>query len=138
MNRLSINSRWCGRLATSMLLGLALIQTNAQSTNDVTQASDRTPKRDLTDLGLEELTRIPVTILSRKAEPWWESAAALHVITQEDIQRSGATSIPEALRMAPGLDVARIDSSRWSISSRGFNDFFANKLLVMMDGRSVY
>lgn len=117
---------------------LSVIEASPQSTNEITSADSPQTEPELTDLDIGELMKIPVTTLSRRAEPWWESAAAIHVITQEDIQRSGATSIPEALRMAPGLNVARIDSSRWAISSRGFNDFFANKLLVLMDGRSVY
>lgn len=93
---------------------------------------------DLTNATLDELINIEVGTPSRVPQPVSQVAAAIHVITQEDIRRSGATTIAEALRMAPGLDVARIDSSRWAISSRGFNDFFANKLLVLMDGRSVY
>lgn len=92
----------------------------------------------LTDLDLTELMNVPITTVSRKAESAWKTAAAIHVITQEDIHRSGATTIPEALRLAPGLNVAQIDSRNWAVSSRGFNDFFANKLLVLMDGRSVY
>ena len=66
------------------------------------------------------------------------TAAAVSVLTHDDIRRSGATSIPEALRLVPGLDVARVDAHTWAISSRGFNDVFANKLLVMIDGRTVY
>jgi len=90
------------------------------------------------DLGLEDLLSMEVTSVSRKKQRLSEAAAAVFVITQEDIRRSGATSIPEALRMAPGLQVARIDSNKWAITSRGFNGRFANKLLVLMDGRSVY
>ncbi len=67
-----------------------------------------------------------------------DAAAAIFVITQEDIRRSGATSIPEALRLVPGLEVARIDENKWAIGSRGFNGRFDNKLLVLIDGRSVY
>jgi iron complex outermembrane receptor protein len=89
-------------------------------------------------LSLEELMNIEVTSVSKKPQKAWESAAAVFVITQEDIRRSGATSIAEALRMAPGIHVARITASKWAISSRGFNDRFANKLLVLVDGRSVY
>jgi iron complex outermembrane recepter protein len=96
------------------------------------------PSDDLTSLGLTELMNMEVRSASRTPQKLSQVAAAVHVITQEDIRRSGATTIAEALRMSPGLDVARIDSSRWAISSRGFNDFFANKLLVLMDGRSVY
>lgn len=94
--------------------------------------------RDLTSLSLEELLNVEVTSVSRKQERWFEAPAAVYVITQEDIRRSGATTIAEALRLAPGLDVARFDSNAWAISSRGFNGLFANKLLVLMDGRTVY
>lgn len=93
---------------------------------------------DLTKLSLEELLNIEVTSAAKKEQKLAEVAAAIYVITQEDIRRSGATSIPEALRMAPGLSVARIDSNKWSISARGFNGSFSNKLLVSIDGRSVY
>jgi iron complex outermembrane receptor protein len=79
-----------------------------------------------------------VTATSRRPQSVAESAAAVFVITQEDIRRSGVTSIPEALRMVPGVQVARIDANKWAISTRGFNGRFANKLLVMIDGRSVY
>lgn len=79
-----------------------------------------------------------VTLASRKPEKLSEATAAIYVITQEDIRRSGVTSIPEALRMVPGLQVARINANRWAVSSRGFNGTFANKLLVLIDGRSVY
>jgi len=81
---------------------------------------------------------IDITSVSKKPEKLSNAAAAIYVITQEDIRRSGVTSIPEALRMAPGVQVARIDSNKWAISARGFNDRFANKLLVLIDGRSVY
>jgi iron complex outermembrane receptor protein len=93
---------------------------------------------DLMALSLEELTRLEVTSASRKLEKVSESAAAVYVIHQEDIRRSGATSIPEALRLAPGLSVARIDGSTWAVACRGFNGRFLNKLLVLIDGRSVY
>ena len=76
--------------------------------------------------------------VAKHEEPVMQAAAAVYVLTQDDIHRSGATSIPEALRLVPGLDVARIDAHTWAISSRGFNDEFANKLLVLIDGRSVY
>ncbi|MCD4688357.1 MAG: TonB-dependent receptor plug domain-containing protein [Desulfuromonadaceae bacterium] len=93
---------------------------------------------DLMALSLDELTSLEVTSVSRKSQKLSEAAAAVFVITQHDIRRSGATSIPEALRLAPGLSVARIDSSKWAISRRGFNGRYANKLLVLIDGRSVY
>jgi iron complex outermembrane recepter protein len=93
---------------------------------------------DLTELSIEDLMRIEITSVSRKAQKVSDAAAAVFVITQDDIRRSGVTSIPEALRMAPGLEVARIDVNKWAVTSRGFNNFLANKLLVLMDGRSVY
>lgn len=93
---------------------------------------------DLLQLSLEELGRIHVTTVSRKEESLSLAAAAIHVITQEEIRRSGVTSLPEALRMAPGLDVARANARQWAISARGFNSVFADKLLVLMDGRTIY
>lgn len=93
---------------------------------------------DFTQFTLEELANYPVTSVSKSEEKLSTAAAAIHVITQEDIRRSGVTSIPEALRMAPGVQVGRVDAHTWAISARGFNDVFANKLLVLQDGRSVY
>lgn len=93
---------------------------------------------DIADWSLEKLIDTEVTIVSGNVQKLSKAAAAVHVISNEDIRRSGATTIADSLRMSPGLNVARIDSSRWAVSSRGFNDFFANKLLVLMDGRSVY
>ncbi len=90
------------------------------------------------DAPLEELLSVEVTSVAKKPQPVNEVAAAVFVITNEDIRRSGVTSIPEALRMAPGIQVARIDANKWAITSRGFNNQFANKLLVMIDGRTVY
>jgi iron complex outermembrane receptor protein len=92
----------------------------------------------LADLGIEELMNVSVTSVSKKAEPLADAASAISVITQEDLQRSGAKSIPEALRLVPGMDVAQLSASSWAISARGFQGEFANKLLVLMDGRSVY
>lgn len=102
----------------------------------VENSSAETP--DLTDLSLEALMNLEVTSVSKKEELAQHAAAAVFVLTNEDIRRSGATSIPEALRLVPGLNVARIDSSRWAITARGFNGLFASKLLVLIDGRSVY
>jgi iron complex outermembrane recepter protein len=93
---------------------------------------------DLTRLTLEQLMDIQVTSVSKGAEDFSKAPSAIFVLTQEDIRRSGVNTIPEALRMVPGVHVAQIDSSTWSISARGFNSRFANKLLVMIDGRSVY
>lgn len=93
---------------------------------------------ELFNLSLEELVNIQITSVSKKPQRISDSAAAVFVITQDDIRRSGAASIPEALRLAPGINVARIDGNKWAITARGFNGRFANKLLVLMDGRSVY
>lgn len=93
---------------------------------------------DLTAKSLEDLMNIEVTSVSKKEEKLFQTAAAIYVITQEDIRRSGMTSLPELLRLVPGLSVARIDGSKYAISARGFNSRFTNKLLVLMDGRSVY
>ncbi len=93
---------------------------------------------DLTTLSLEELLQVEVVSVARKPQTVPTSPAAVYVITQEDIRRSGHSSIPELLRMVPGLHVARINSSSWAISARGFNGRFNNKMLVMIDGRTVF
>ncbi len=92
----------------------------------------------LKSLSIEELLQTRITSVSKKSEHLFSAAAAITVITQEDIERAGINSIPEALRLVPGLQVARIDSSHYAVSARGFNDYFANKLLVLIDGRSTY
>ena len=93
---------------------------------------------DFFDMDIAQLMQITITSVAKKPQNLSDSAAAVFVITQDDIHRSGVTSIPEALRMAPGIQVARIDSNKWAITSRGFAGNFANKLLVMIDGRAVY
>ncbi len=92
----------------------------------------------LINLSLEELMGIEVTTASRRSQNILEVSSAAFVITQDDIRRSGVTSIPDALRMAPGVQVARIGTDKWAVSIRGFNGRFANKLQVLMDGRSIY
>jgi iron complex outermembrane recepter protein len=100
------------------------------------QVSQNIP--DVTAITLEDLMNLQVTSVSKRTQKLANAAAAIFVITQEDIRRSGASSVPEALRMVPGLQVARIDENKWAIGSRGFNGRFDNKLLVLIDGRSVY
>ena len=102
----------------------------------VAQNSRNVP--DVTAMSMEDLMNLQVTSVSKRTQKVADAAAAIFVITQEDIRRSGATSIPEALRLVPGLEVARIDQNKWAIGSRGFNGRFDNKLLVLIDGRSVY
>jgi iron complex outermembrane receptor protein len=101
-------------------------------------SSAQTPAPDLSQASLEDLMNIQVTSVSRKEQKLSKTGAAVFVIAQEDIRRSGATNIPDLLRMAPGVDVAQVDANRWAISIRGFNDQHANKVLVLIDGRSVY
>src|SRR3984893_17336510 len=93
---------------------------------------------ELKQLNVEDLMNIQVTSVARRPERLIEAASAIQVITQEDIRRSGATSIPEALRLADNLQVAQKNSHDWAISARGFNTDLGNKLLVMVDGRTVY
>lgn len=93
---------------------------------------------DLADLSLEELVNVQITSVSKRAERLTDAPASVFVITQDDIRRSGARSLPEALRLAPNLQVARVSASGYAISARGFNNTAGNKLLVLIDGRSVY
>lgn len=93
---------------------------------------------DLTQKSLEDLMNIEVTSVSKREQKTSQAAAAIFVITSEDIRRSGAQNIPDLLRMVPGLDVAQIDAGKWAISARGFNSQYSNKLLVLIDGRTVY
>jgi iron complex outermembrane receptor protein len=95
------------------------------------------PER-LKKLSLEQLFDIEVTSVSQKPESLSKTAAAIHVVTQNDLHQMGARSIPEALRDIPGVEVARVDSRQYAITARGFNGTVANKLLVLIDGRSVY
>ena len=90
------------------------------------------------DMSIEALMDIEITSVSKKLQTVSEAPAAIFVITSEDIKRSGVTSIAEVLRMAPGVHVAKFDANKWAISIRGFNGRFANKLLVLIDGRTVY
>ena len=96
------------------------------------------PSVALLDLSLEELGNIQIISVSRRSESLAAAPAAIFVITAEDIRRSGATSIPEILRLAPNLQVARVDNAQYAITARGFNNSVGNKLLVLMDGRTVY
>lgn len=97
------------------------------------------PYQDLSGLSLEELAQIDVTSVSRRAESLSEAAAAVFVITRDDIRRSGVASLPEVLRLAPNLSVQRMNAGDYAISARGFNGYeTSNKLLVLIDGRSIY
>ncbi|MBA4167735.1 MAG: TonB-dependent receptor, partial [Chitinophagaceae bacterium] len=92
----------------------------------------------LKQLSVEQLMNLEVTVVSRSPQKLTEAASAVQVISGEDIHNSGATNIAEALRLVTNLQVAQMRSNAWIISARGFNSLFANKLLVMIDGRTVY
>jgi len=121
-------ARLAGRAGLAPVVALLSLPAFAQNSNPP----------DLTEMSLEDLLKVRVTSVSKKEEPLSNAGAAVFVISQDDIRRSGATNIPDILRMVPGVDVARVTASTWAISIRGFNDVFANKVLVLIDGRSVY
>jgi iron complex outermembrane recepter protein len=115
-----------GWLTVAIVLSLAF----------ATTAQEAPP--DLSKLSVEDLMNVEVTSVSKKEQKLSRVAAAIFVITAEDIRRSGATNVPDLLRMVPGLQVAQINSSTWAITARGFDGQYSNKLLVLVDGRSVY
>lgn len=93
---------------------------------------------DLADMSLEELAGIRITSVSKRPEPLADAPSSVFIITGSDIRRSGVTTLPEAMRLAPNLQVARVDARNYAITARGFNNPFENKLLVLIDGRTVY
>lgn len=103
-----------------------------------TPRGDQSNSTPLKQLSLEQLGDVEVTTASKEPEQVWRTSAAIYVLTQDDIRRSGATSIPEALRLVPGVEVGRINSNSWSVGIRGFGSAFSKSLLVLIDGRSVY
>jgi iron complex outermembrane receptor protein len=119
-------------LPARLTLALALLGAYpAQATSATTVAS-------LADLSLEQLSNIEVTSVSGRPENLGDAASSIYVITGEEIRRSAATSLPEALRLAPNLQVAQLSAAQYAISARGFNNAIGNKLLVLVDGRTVY
>jgi iron complex outermembrane receptor protein len=122
---------WAGSLCALALLVCGFAAVPARGQQPAAAA-------DLTATSIEDLMNITVTSASKKEQALSQVAAAIVVMTQQDIRRSGATNIPDLLRTVPGLDVAQINSNTWAISARGFNLQFANKLLVLIDGRDVY
>src|SRR5690348_8715946 len=102
------------------------------------QQEDTLTLTEMKDMSLEQLMNIEITSVSRHPEKLEEAVSAIQVITQQDIRNSGAKTLPEALRLASNLQVAQVNSSQWAISARGFNNVLANKLLVLIDGRTVY
>src|SRR4051812_44009195 len=114
---------------------LVLLSAVGHCQMQMASASDPTA---LKNMSLEQLSQIQVTTLSKQPEKASNIPAAVFVITRDDIRRSGVTSIPEALRLAPGVEVARIDSSKWSVGIRGFGSRLSRSVLVLIDGRTVY
>lgn len=104
----------------------------------VAAAVERIQVRSLADLSIEELLNESVTSVSKREQRLGDVASAVTLLSNEEIRRSGATSLPEALRLVPGMNVGAVNAREWAVSARGFNGVFANKLLVMMDGRAVY
>ncbi|MEY2412667.1 MAG: iron complex outerrane recepter protein, partial [Acidobacteriaceae bacterium] len=101
-------------------------------------AANESQENPLKQMSLEELGSVRVTSVKKAPEEIWKTPAAIYVITQEQIRRSGATSIADALRLAPGVEVARISSTTWAIGMRGLQSNFSKSVLVLIDGRSVY
>ena len=124
----------CARIAGALPLVIVLLLVPCTMRNAAAQSV-----QDLANLSIEELSQVEVTSVSKRPEPLSQSPAAVYVITSDDIRRSGATTLAEALRLAPNLEIARVDSQSYAISARGFNSVNAsNKLLVLIDGRSIY
>ena len=118
-------------MPTAFLFAFISLINLSQAQNDLSSA-------DLKKLSVEELMNIRVSLVSRIPQPLTQAASAIQVVTGEEIKRSGATNIPDALRLFPNLQVAQFNSGAWIIGARGFNTTFSNKLLVMIDGRTIY
>jgi iron complex outermembrane receptor protein len=129
-----VRALWMPAGVVCLLLDCQMVRGQSPQPPAVSQTSPS----DLTQVSIENLMNMEVTSVSKKEQKLSEVAAAIFVITPEDIARSGATNIPDLLRMVPGMDVAQINSNTWAISARGFNFQFASKLLVLIDGRAVY
>jgi iron complex outermembrane recepter protein len=145
MPRLSATSACCpvrrrpyicrfSRIA-ALLLAVGLVSESWASDSTSAEVDEQ---ESLTHLSLEQLGNVDVTTVSKEPVKMAVAPAAVYVITQEDIRRSGATTIPEALRLAPGVEVARIDSVKWAVGIRGFQSRISRAVLVLIDGRSVY
>src|SRR6266849_189998 len=122
----------------SMMLCLLLVVGSVKQCRADAQPDTQPSEGRLTQLSLEQLGNTEVTTVSKQPVRITRTPAAIYVLTQEDIQRSGATSIPEALRLVPGVEVSRIDSNKWSVGVRGFESRLSRSVLVLIDGRSVY
>jgi iron complex outermembrane receptor protein len=122
---------------TACLIGCCAAFAKAQSATTQPSAPGQGTS-GLGSLDLEDLMNMEVTSVSKSAQRISDAPAAILVISQDDIERSDLNSIPELLRLAPGLDVAQINADTWAIGSRGFNQQYDRSLLVLMDGRTLY
>jgi iron complex outermembrane receptor protein len=120
------------KLVARVVIALVLIPASPASSRA------QTGPGDLARISIEDLMKIEITSAAKKEQRAEDVAAAVFVITQDDIRRSGIQSLPELFRLVPGMQVAQVSSSMWAVSARGFNDLFSNKLLVLIDGRSIY
>ncbi len=118
-----------------MLLAFAAI---GLSSMECVAARQPAPEQQLKQMSLAQLGDVEVTTVTKEPEEVWQTPAAVAVMTQDDIRLSGATSIPELLRLLPGVNIAREQSDQWAVAVRGFNSQFSKGLLVLIDGRSVY
>ena len=134
---------WCQSASGSIglfFLGSTLLTVGlfGQSSPPLPSPVQAASQRDLSTVSLEDLMNIKVTSVSKTEQKLSQAAAAIFVIGQEDIRRSGAANLHDLLRMVPGMDVSQINANSWEVSARGFNRQFSNKLLVLIDGRAVY
>jgi len=129
----SVRRRMSWRVPLALAMTLAWPVAGAESF-----PPGETTAPDPDDLAIEDLVRIRVSSIARREQDPYAAPGAFHVLSQEELHRTGVNSIPDALRFVPGLQVARLGAHDWAITSRGFNGLYANKLLVLMDGRSVY
>lgn len=137
----------CLRLATarnrsSLFLGIIVLGSDRLSAQGDEHAAEELTTQhsavDVTEIDIDDLMTVRVTSPAKKEQPLTDVPSAIYVIREEDLRRSGATSLAEALRAVPGLQVARSNSNTWAITARGFSDTLSNKLLVLIDGRTVY
>lgn len=125
-------------LASRALFGWRILILLAFVDLSIVGHTQERPTRDLQTMSIQDLMDLQVSSVSKKEQKLSGVAAAIFVITQDDIRRSGATNIPDLLRMVPGMDVAQINANTWAVAARGFNHQFTDKLLVLVDGRAVY
>lgn len=136
--------RWCSSISIAILAPAfsiaAIAQTASTSSPNgaYTQIAANATPQTLTQMSLAQLGNVEVTTATKEPEEVWNTPAAIYVITQEDIRRSGVTTIPDALRLAPGVQVSEFDSNHWAVGIRGFASQFSRSVLVLIDGRSVY